>query len=405
MIRQIAPAQLLMNIGSVNVTYALSSNMNAKPTKINLNIHAAREPLSSIVTGNITSAPSTSSHPKRSMHLISLPAKDDLFSQPAESLVRECWKWKDSVLGDGRDYFVPRPKSLKAFHSLFVGMGICVEVDLVQMDGVMDCSLTRVILELMPKNNRQLEIPLVLVQPSSLKQNRIANKVTKSYVIEECVALSNCARFEVLLVLKETNRQLTAATENMSKIAESAARLSVAYHLWRQTQKHQTKRGSLLQRSGISNWLDLPDAIDTNIDRSTDMPLPDQSKAILQLANRFTILEGAHPISSHLSLIASGLAPRTNRPDREVIFRPYSSRDAHILLQLKRTAEVISMLDGEQDHGGQGRLKTLLDGALTAGKAARNEKIVPNIIQLKEFGSDGTPPISIANIVAEVFMY
>ena len=49
-----------------------------------------------------------------------------------------------------------------------------------------------------------------------------------------------------------------------------------------------------------------------------------------QLGERLTSMEGAYEISNHLCLIAvaGGLAPRPNRPDREVIFRPYSSRDA-----------------------------------------------------------------------------
>ena len=47
-----------------------------------------------------------------------------------------------------------------------------------------------------------------------------------------------------------------------------------------------------------------------------------------QLGERLTSMEGAYEISNHLCLIAGGLAPRPSRPDREVIFRPYSSRDA-----------------------------------------------------------------------------
>ena len=38
---------------------------------------------------------------------------------------------------------------------------------------------------------------------------------------------------------------------------------------------------------------------------------------------------------------------------------------------------------------------------MTAGKAARNEKTVPEIIKLKEYGSDGTPPSALASFVAE----
>jgi hypothetical protein len=39
-------------------------------------------------------------------------------------------------------------------------------------------------------------------------------------------------------------------------------------------------------------------------------------------------MEGALAMCTHLSLVASRLSPRPNRPDREVVFRPYSSRDA-----------------------------------------------------------------------------
>ena len=76
-----------------------------------------------------------------------------------------------------------------------------------------------------------------------------------------------------------------------------------------------------------------------------------------------------------------------------------------ILLQVKRTVEVILVIDQmdetQKQTGGRGRIKILLDNALTAGKAARNEKTVPEIIKLKEYGSDGTPPSALASFVAE----
>ena len=52
--------------------------------------------------------------------------------------------------------------------------------------------------------------------------------------------------------------------------------------------------------------------------------------------------------------------------------------------------------------GGRGRIKTLLDGALSAGKAVRNEKVVPEIKKLKEYGDDGSPPAELVSTVAEV---
>jgi len=55
-----------------------------------------------------------------------------------------------------------------------------------------------------------------------------------------------------------------------------------------------------------------------------------------------------------------------------------------------------------RDGGGRGRIKTVIDGALSAGKAARNERVVPEIKKLKVYGSDGTPPSSLAKEVANV---
>ncbi|KAL7473826.1 hypothetical protein ACHAXS_014465 [Conticribra weissflogii] len=42
----------------------------------------------------------------------------------------------------------------------------------------------------------------------------------------------------------------------------------------------------------------------------------------------------------------------------------------------------------------------MLEWALNAGKAVRNEAIVPQIRELKEYGSDGTPPVGLASKVA-----
>jgi hypothetical protein len=166
----------------------------------------------------------------------------------------------------------------------------------------------------------------------------------------------------------------------------------------------------------LTTLLDLPGAVRINNDDdetetfSTINGQCNSDNEINQLANRLSTMEGALAICTHLSLVASGLSPRPNRPDREVLFRPYSSRDAHILLQLKRTVELVSVLNmttttTENGGGGRGRIKTLLDSALTAGKASRNERIVPEIRKLKEYGSNGSPPLALAKVVAEVRLY
>ncbi|KAL3938800.1 MAG: hypothetical protein SGBAC_006363 [Bacillariaceae sp.] len=94
--------------------------------------------------------------------------------------------------------------------------------------------------------------------------------------------------------------------------------------------------------------------------------------------------------------MSAGASPRPRRPDRQVIFRPYSSRDAHILLQLKRTKDVVSSRSG--------LLNLLLELAIRAGKAARNEKIVPALKELKSYGSSRDPPLDLSIEIQEKVM-
>ena len=299
---------------------------------------------------------------------------------------------------------MPRPRALKAFHSLFVGIEITVVFG-EGGDGGEDVLPLEVVMTL-PVSEGQSEVEVRL--PLSQCSNG-ASINSETFVVEECATLSNCARLDVILVLATTPRMTNEKTTN--EAARTAARYAVAYHLQQQVVSQRTKNTLLLERSGLSSWLDLPGVINLEKDSTTtDAFTAEQSTKVNQLGQRLTSMEGSHSISYHLALIAGGLAPRPNRPDREVIFRPYSSRDAHILLQLKRTVEVISTLNAEKEkvgrketrHTGSGRIKTLLDGALSAGKAARNERAVPEIKRLKEYGSDGTPPAALADVVAKV---
>jgi hypothetical protein len=100
----------------------------------------------------------------------------------------------------------------------------------------------------------------------------------------------------------------------------------------------------------------------------------------------------------HLCLVAVGLAPRPRRPNREIVFRPFSSRDAHILLQLKRTADIITSSPhwtkpSQNMLPKTSYLLTLLQFALRAGKAARNPNKVPALMELRDrYGETGNSP-------------
>ena len=56
------------------------------------------------------------------LHLLSLqytPTEDpNTFSE----IVTSVWRWKDTVLGNGQDFFVPKPKTLRALQACFTGL-------------------------------------------------------------------------------------------------------------------------------------------------------------------------------------------------------------------------------------------------------------------------------------------
>lgn len=130
--------------------------------------------------------------------------------------------------------------------------------------------------------------------------------------------------------------------------------------------------------------LDSPRLIDTASSFGKDDA---NSKDFVQeLSCHWNCISGVEEVSHHLCLVAAGMALRPNRPDRPVPFQPFSSRDAHILLQLKRTP-----------FEGGNRIKLLLNAALSAGKAARDPQQVPALEQLRrDYGETGNSKYSIA---------
>jgi hypothetical protein len=243
------------------------------------------------------------------VYLLSLQWPDETFSKP----VKDLWRWKDSVLGDGRDYFVPKSKTLTAL-------------------------------------NRHL--------------------VWTCDSVDECSVLSNCARFELLLWSPETS---DVVRDQVSKVLAA------------QVQAHQRRPFSVLQDQ-IARF-DSPQSIDANA------PPCDGEIIVSDIRTSWKCLSGVERVCDHLCLVAAGMASRPNRPDRPVPFRPFSSRDAHILLQLKRTPT-----EGN-------RIKLLLDAALAAGKAARDPQRVPELQSLRDYGSGDNkysmdPPAEITDSAA-----
>ena len=206
---------------------------------------------------------------------------------------RDIWKWKDGILGDGRDFFVPKPKTIRALQAV-----------LQQHCGGMT----------------QISI------------------------------LSNCARLEIIC-------------SSESDPVPDICRCLIA-------QLQHNDSGNLF--SLLTQSMDIPEKV-----LQSDPPPLEPTPESIRLECHWERKEGYEEVARHLCLVAAGMASRPRRPDREVIFRPFSSRDAHILLQLKRTKEVAVGKD----------VNKLLECALRAGKAARNPDVVPELKLLREYGT------------------
>lgn len=259
-------------------------------------------------------APRRNAH---SLYLFSLPASQEATSAHATLLIKRLWEFKDEVLGDGRDFFVPRPKTLSALNHI-----LCEQIN-----------------------------------------------------ATEVVVLSNCARFDVIIVMENHDTDLEA----------NSIRKNLAHALWQQYghYKDQTQQ----KRVDLTSWLDGGD----NPKRLLQHPKPlEPSRTAVDaldvklLSINLLYLESPETIALYLCRVATGLQAQGRRPDRDVAFRPFSSRDAHVMLQLKRTADIASK------SSKQPRIKALLDTALQSGKAARDPAIVPAILPLKKFGSGGS---------------
>jgi hypothetical protein len=270
------------------------------------------------------------------IHLFSLRWPDEKDPRAFSKIVRDTWRWKDTVLGDGRDFFVPRPKTLKA------------------LQYYIQSSFATALLE----------------SPASIQVDSISRTV-----LQECVVLSNCARFEILVV------------------TDSPSILSfIAHSIVSQVQAFQSRPFKSVQLP-----LDWPGTIakDTRLEDSKHGSLV----ADLTKTQHWVHLQGTEEVSNHLCSVAAGMAPRPSRPDRPVLFQPFSSRDAHILLQLKRTFDNVA-----QEAP---RLSLLLRYALQAGKAVRNPDKVPELMELRQYGTgnskfDSKPPQDVVERITQV---
>eukprot|EP00535_Pseudo-nitzschia_heimii_P003736 CAMPEP_0197193000 /NCGR_PEP_ID=MMETSP1423-20130617/26225_1 /TAXON_ID=476441 /ORGANISM="Pseudo-nitzschia heimii, Strain UNC1101" /LENGTH=496 /DNA_ID=CAMNT_0042646045 /DNA_START=118 /DNA_END=1608 /DNA_ORIENTATION=+ len=258
--------------------------------------------------------------------------------------IRRLWEWKDTALGDGRDFFVPRPKMLMALQHYLI-------------DNIPD--------------------------------------------LTECSIISNCARLEVICCCycypsSELRNPEVAEQNQEDLLARSITNCFVV------------QMDHYMNMSKNSNaWTKLMLPLQVNGDRPESILTTDAPKMSFCHSNYhdswWDISIGPEAILPHICKISAGMGRRPRRPDRPVVFRPFSSRDAHILLQLKRTRENIGfhgniIMEKKRSSDGIERreelsirkrklLPMILDCALRAGKAARNPVIVPEINELKDLTS------------------
>jgi hypothetical protein len=313
-------------------------------------------------------------------------ATDDDHDDPTgfSKAVQDVWRWKDAVLGDGRDFFVPKPKTLRALQSAIQQQNDC---------------------------------------------------------ITECVVLSNCARFEILLVVTAASNQPQANENDNNDNNNNIHDLlnSISSFILFQVRCYQRQQQQQQWNRNLSPFLllpmDNPQLIfpfqmtfsNTKIDHSSSSVSTDDDnddKNVKDLSRHWSIRTNVQEIVEHMCEVAAGMAERPRRPGRTVPFRPFSSRDAHILLQLKRTFDVTNnnQQQQQQQHDQTKNQKKpntetttttsiilpkLLQTAIRAGRAARNPKIVPELVQLRQtYGTgdskyDIEPPMEVSQRVAE----
>jgi hypothetical protein len=266
------------------------------------------------------------------IHLLSLQWTPEDDAQMFSRVVKDTWRWKDAVLGDGRDFFIPKPRTLKALQSFL-------------QEGVND-----------------------------------ANQIDGGVCVEECVVISNCARFEILLV-----------TSN--GVDPTPAISNLLLHQMESYRKRPIQLNLPLDWAGAID----PNAANTSGGQNAVVPTSDQVEELVQY---WTHVEGVRDITDHLCRVAAGMAQRPRRPDRDIVFQPFSSRDAHILLQLRRTLQIAQ--DATATY-----LSILLRYAIQAGKAARTPAKVPELQELRNYGTGNSkycvlPPAEVSQRVTAV---
>ncbi|CAE7391523.1 uidB [Symbiodinium natans] len=251
------------------------------------------------------------------LHVVSLrKPRDSVRACPA----RSCWTWKERVLGDGHDFFIPRPRTARRLSSVI-------------------------------RSTSSPEVP-----------------------VEEAAVLGNCKRFDVYLALGAP-----AAPESVCRhVADVAAQQMACFSL---------QQGSWLE--GMKTWLfqatsgfDFPELVSSHSRLGTVAGSKGVQSDAKALRKVLEVRSGPQAVASYCAAVAAGLEGRPKDA-----FNPCSARDAHIMLQLKRTLEAVTSTDDAFGGPPCGkRLGLVFRIALEVGKGVRNPQRLPQLDQLQAYG-------------------
>jgi hypothetical protein len=297
--------------------------------------------------------------------------------------VRALWKWKDSTLGDGRDFFVPKPKTLKKLQDYL--LKYCT--------GLKECSIL--------SNCARLDV-LCTISTTTTQEQSSPSPTTTSTNSNNVIALS----FE-----DDTRRGIERPSVEQQQ--EQLLLDNVSLCFASQMLYAGSNPPSMLSQLLFPTQMDRPDAV-LNLDRppADAVSYSKEGSYVLynvqkELSTHWEIIRGPNAVLRYLCEVSAGMATRPRRPDRTTQFQPFSSRDAHILLQLKRTKEIVSVSQQEESYNSDKSrdkgltmvaksivrdrhrqqlvvIPLLFEYALRAGKAARNPDIVPELNFLRE---------------------
>lgn len=217
-----------------------------------------------------------------SIHLVSLPP----ITRSQTQSLRDLWKWKDVALGDGRDYFIPRPRAIGTLQNNFL-----------QFHDTNDCL--------------------------HAQDNKIEHRVK----VSECSILSNCARFDILLVLRLDDPPQDKFFSPNKEELELKAKIIAANVLLDQLvyyDKSKYKNSALTQ--SLTTAFDLPGIVyDSSSTKSTtgvskSFKTEEYKDKVNEIAGYLDYEGDIQNITKHTCLVASGIALRPSRPERDVPF-------------------------------------------------------------------------------------